>query len=77
MLAVGAPGDVDAEVDPRISDPNPDPTPTPTPTLTLTQVGGVWGIHCGCLLPMAEHYSAAVRAAHEVMANHVASLLIK
>ena len=50
-------------------------TLTLTLTLSLTQVGGVWGIHCGCLLPMAEDYSATVRLAHAAMVSHVASLL--
>ena len=63
--------------------PNPNPSPSPTPNqagapadaVQLVTVGGVWGIHCGCLLPMAEAYSTAVRSAHALMVNHVATLL--
>ena len=37
----------------------------------------VWGIHCGCLLPMADECSVAVLAAHAAMARHVAGLLLE
>lgn len=38
---------------------------------------GVWGVHCGCLLPTAAAHSAAVGAAHDAMAAHVAGLITR
>ena len=51
------------------------PIPRPWQVRLHTCDDGVWGIHCGCLLPMADECSAAVLAAHAAMARHVAGLL--